>query len=123
MNILHVTTRKQWIEATRLGQYSVPTLESDGFIHASTIRQVLPVADKFYKGLTGLILLEIDPKRLRSELKWESPTGGPLPGVPEDDAFPHIYGPINLDAIVQVMDFEPDANGEFHLPGSLNPRG
>jgi uncharacterized protein (DUF952 family) len=121
LNILHVTTRKQWIEATRLGQYAVPTLQSDGFIHASTLRQVLPVADKYYKGLTGLILLEIDPKRLSSELKWEPPSGGPLPGVPEGDAFPHIYGPVNLDAIVQVLDFEPDANGEFHLPSALNP--
>ncbi len=123
MNILHVTTRKQWIEATRLGQYTVPTLETDGFIHASTISQVLPVASKFYKGLADLILLEIDTKKLKSEVKWEPPTGGPPPGVPEGDSFPHIYGPINLDAVVQVLDFEPDRNGEFHLPPSLSPRG
>ncbi len=123
MNILHVTTRKQWIEATRLGQYTVPSLEMDGFIHASTISQVVPVAAKFYKGLTGLILLEVDIKKLTSEVKWEPPTGGPPPGVPEGDAFPHIYGPINLDAVVQVLDFEPDRNGEFHLPPSLSPRG
>ena len=123
MNILHVTTRKQWIEATRLGEYSVPSLQTDGFIHASTISQVLPVAAKFYQGLTGLILLEIDPKRLKSELKWEPPTGGPLPGVPEGDAFPHIYGPVNLDAVVQVADFEPNEKGEFHLPSSLSTGG
>lgn len=123
MNIVHVTTRKAWIEATRAGQYTVPSLQTDGFIHASTTKQVLPVAAKFYKGLSGLILLEIDPKRLTSELKWEPPTGGPLPGVPEGDAFPHIYGPINLDAVVQVLDFEPDANGDFHLPASLGPGG
>ena len=118
-----MTTRKQWIEATRLGEYSVPSLQTDGFIHASTISQVLPVAAKFYKGLSGLILLEIDPKRLNSEVKWEPPTGGPPPGVPEGDAFPHIYGPVNLDAVTQVVDFDPDENGEFHLPASLNPGG
>ncbi len=123
MNILHVTTRKAWIEATRLGQYSVPSLQEEGFIHASTASQVLPVAAKYYRGLTGLLLLEIDPKRLTSKLKWEPPTGGPLPGVPEGDAFPHIYGPINLDAVVQVLDFEPDERGEFHLPASISPRG
>ena len=123
MNILHVTSRKAWIDATRAGQYSAPSLAEDGFIHASTLKQVLPVAARFYKGQTGLLLLEIDPARLTSELKWEPPTGGPLPGVPERDAFPHIYGPINLDAVIQVLDFEADENGDFSLPSSLNRGG
>jgi uncharacterized protein (DUF952 family) len=123
MNILHVTSRKAWIDATRAGRYTAPSLESEGFIHGSTIKQVLPVASKYYQGQTGLVLLEIDPKRLTSELKWEPPSGGALPGVPEGDAFPHIYGPINLDAVLQVLDFEPGPNGEFSLPASLNPGG
>jgi uncharacterized protein (DUF952 family) len=124
LNILHISSRKQWIAATRTGQYLDPSLDTEGFIHASTLKQVLPVASSFYKGQSGLVLLEIDPKRLTSELRWEPPTGGgPPPGVPEGDAFPHIYGPINLDAIIQVLDFEPDENGEFLLPSSLNPGG
>src|SRR5512140_3134097 len=123
MNILHVTSRKAWIDATRAGQYSAPSLESEGFIHGSTLKQVLPVAAKYYKGQPGLVLLEIDPKRLTSELKWESPTGGPPPGVPEDESFPHIYGPINLEAIVQVLDFEPNSSGDFALPASLDTGG
>ncbi len=124
MNILHITSRKEWIQATRSGAYSAPSLATDGFIHGSTIKQVVPVADKYYKGQAGLVLLEIDPKRLTSELKWEPPTGGgPPPGVPEGDAFPHIYGPINLDAVVQVLDFEPGGNGEFSLPPSLDRGG
>ena len=124
MNILHITSRKEWIKATRLGQYSAPSLAAEGFIHGSTIRQLLPVAAKFYKGQPGLVLLEIDPKRLASEVKWEQPSdGGPPPGVPDGESFPHIYGPINLDAVVQVLDFEPGENGEYSLPPSLNPRG
>ncbi|MGE5072566.1 MAG: DUF952 domain-containing protein, partial [Anaerolineae bacterium] len=107
----------------RAGQYSAPSLETEGFIHASTVRQALPVAAKYYSGQNGLVLLEIDPKRLTSAVKWEPPTGGPLPGVPEEDAFPHIYGPINLDAVVQVLDFGSGANGEFSLPASLNTGG
>ena len=124
MNILHITSRKRWIAATRAGQYSDPSLETDGFIHASTIKQVLPVAAKFYKAQSDLVLLEIDPKRLTSELRWEPPSGGgPPPGVPEGEAFPHIYGSINLDAVIQVLDFEPGESGEFSLPASLNPGG
>lgn len=123
MNILHITTRKAWIDATRLGQYSAASLQSEGFIHASTVSQLVPVATKFYKDQSGLVLLEIDPKRLTSEVKWEKPAGGPPPGVPEDDAFPHIYGPINLDAVVQVLDLETGPNGEFSVPPSLNHGG
>ncbi len=123
MNILHITTRKEWIDATRLGVYSPASLQSEGFIHASTISQVLPVAARYYQGQTGLVLFDIEPVRLTSELKWEPPTGGTPPGVPEGDAFPHIYGPINLDAIVQVLEFEPGENGMFSLPAPLSPRG
>ena len=120
MNILHITTRKAWIEATRTGAYSAPSLETEGFIHGSTLKQLLPVAGKFYRGQTGLVVLEIDPARLSSELKWEPPSGGgPPPGVPEGEAFPHVYGPINLDAVIQVLDLEADHNGDFSLPPSL----
>ncbi len=121
MNIFHITTRKAWIDATRLGRYSAPSLATDGLIHASTLKQILPVAAQFYRGQTGLVLLELDPKRLTSELKWEPPTGGgPPPGVPEGDAFPHIYGPINIDAVVQVLDFNANEGGEFSLPPALD---
>ena len=124
MNIFHISSRKEWIDATRNGAYVTAGLSAEGFIHGSTLKQLLPVAAKYYKGQSGLVLMEIDPKRLTSELKWEAPAGGgPPPGVPEGDAFPHVYGPINLDAVVQVLDFEPDPNGEFSLPSSLNPGG
>jgi uncharacterized protein (DUF952 family) len=43
--------------------------------------------------------------------------------VPEGDAFPHIYGPINLDAVLQVLDFGADTSGQFFLPASLNTGG
>jgi len=50
-------------------------------------------------------------------LKWEPPSGGtPPPGVPKGDMFPHIYGPINLDAVAQILDFEPYTNGKFQIP-------
>ena len=67
----------------------------------------------FYGCITGLVLLVIDPGRLASELRWD-------PGADlATELFPHIYGPINLDAVVQVIDFEPAPDGKFHLPKSL----
>lgn len=120
MSVIHIASRRLWSEAQAAGQYSAPSLAAEGFIHCSTERQVVAVAHKFYRGQTGLVLLVIDPARLNSTLKWEAPAeGAPPPGVPDADLFPHIYGPINLDAVTQVLDFEPASSGEFVLPAAL----
>ncbi len=124
MSVIHITSRRLWDEAQGAGKYAPPSLPSEGFIHCSTSKQVLAVAGRFYRGQSGLVLLVIDPARLTSALKWEPPADGtPPPGVPAADLFPHVYGPINLDAVVQVLDFEPGPNGQFSLPASLNTGG
>ena len=115
--IFHITPRVDWEAAQVKGEYVAESLNSEGFIHCSTLAQVLPVAEKYYKGQTGLVLLMIEPTLLSSDLKWEDPSGGaPPPGVPEGDLFPHIYGPINLDAVVNVLDFIRDSNGDWAMP-------
>ena len=115
--IYHLTTRQAWHGAQQRGEYRAESLETEGFIHCSTRTQILPVAEKFYKGQQGILLLEIDPSLLTSELRWEPPSGSsPPPGVPEGDLFPHIYAPINLDAIVKVYDLESNPDGSYKLP-------
>ena len=115
--IFHITSRAAWEDAQQRGDYRAESLETEGFIHCSTPSQVLPVAENFYKGQSGLILLGIEPALLSSALKWEPPSGGsPPPGVPEGDSFPHIYGPINLNAVVKVVELELNSNGAFILP-------
>lgn len=115
--IYHITSHTAWDEAQQRGDYRAESLETEGFIHCSTHSQVLPVAENFYKGQSGLILLVIEPALLSSALKWESPSGGtPPPGVPEGDSFPHIYGPINLDAVVKILDLNTDPNNKFIPP-------
>ncbi|HET6845912.1 MAG TPA: DUF952 domain-containing protein [Anaerolineales bacterium] len=114
MNIYHITSRGAWIEATRAGRYQADSLESEGFIHCSTAGQVIPVAQQFYRGQTGLVLLVIDTQKLESPVRWEQ--SAPPPGIDKVAAFPHVYGPINLSAITASLDFEPDAAGEFKLP-------
>jgi uncharacterized protein (DUF952 family) len=114
--IFHITFRKDWQAAQAKGEYTTESLHSEGFIHCSNLHQVLPVAEKFYKGQSDLVLLMIDPSRLTSTLKWEAPAGGVPPGLSAGDLFPHIYGPLNLDAVVNVFDFIFDSNGVFQLP-------
>jgi len=115
--IFHITTQTAWDEAQNNGEYRAESLITEGFIHCSTISQVIPVANNFYKAQTGLLLLMVEPTLLSSDLKWEAPSGGtPPPGVPEGAQFPHVYGPINLDAVVSTIDLKSKTDGTFELP-------
>jgi uncharacterized protein (DUF952 family) len=106
--ILHITSREQWARARQSGIYRGDTLESDGFIHCSNTEQAVRVANEVFRGCTGLVLLCIDPSQLRSEIRYE--------GVGDGERFPHVYGPVPVRAVVQVLDFEPGEDGTFALP-------
>ena len=111
--ILHATSRTAWSAAEKSGSYAADSLAGQGFIHCSTVDQILRVANDFYTGQHGLVILVIDPDRLNPDLRWE-------PGVDiATQLFPHVYGPINLDAVVDVVDFEPGPDGLFSLPYKL----
>jgi len=117
--ILHITTNEAWQKAQQTGEYKAPSLNSEGFIHCSTLKQTIDTANIFFKGQKGLILLCIDENKLNSECKYEGPTGGVQhdPGV--GNLFPHVYGPINLSAVIKVIDFPSNADGFFSLPNEL----
>ncbi len=114
--ILHITSRDAWEQARTQGAYRPDSLQSDGFIHFSASDQVIRTANTFFRGQRGLLLLVVDPHKLAVELRWEPPvhpaTGESEPG---SEKFPHLYGPLNLDAVARVLDFAPDATGLFAL--------
>ncbi len=103
--ILHITSRTEWADALTRGEYVAPSLAAEGFIHCSTEKQVIHVANAFYRGRNDLVLLAIDESKLKPELKWEAPAGARAPGISESDSFPHVFGPINLAAVAAVLDF------------------
>ncbi len=103
MTIFHITTQEQWQKAQQKGFYTTESLEKEGFIHASTAEQVPKVLDSFYQGQTDLVLLAIKPEKLESEVKWEAPIHpktGSQSLIAETEKFPHIYGKINLNAVM-----------------------
>lgn len=106
--IFHITDRSQWQAAQASGAYSHPSLEAEGFIHCSTAEQVAWVANRFFRGQSQLLVLEIESDRLTPELRYDE-----VPGV---GVFPHVYGAINLTAIDRAIDFAPNAAGEFCWP-------
>jgi uncharacterized protein (DUF952 family) len=118
--IYHLTYRKNWKYALATGPYTAKSLEKEGYIHCSTASQIVPVAMDFFPGRRKLTILVIDETLLTSPLKWEAPSGGtPPPGVPNKDKFPHVYGPINHEAVLKTLDMERDADDMFVLPENL----
>lgn len=93
--IYHVTTKQAWNEALKKGAYTTDSLVVEGFIHNSTFSQVPGVLDRYYRNQAGLILLHIEESLLTSALKYEL-----APSV--NEMFPHIFGPININAVVNV---------------------
>lgn len=98
--IFHLALASDWEEARASGVYAVSTLgrtlDEEGFIHASRADQWAGVRARFYADVTEpLVLLTIDRSRLLAEVRDEA-----VPGL--DETFPHVYGPINMDAVVEV---------------------
>jgi uncharacterized protein (DUF952 family) len=108
--IYHIALAADWEQALRDGRYAISTrgltLAEQGFIHASTATQVAAVANMFYQAAPDLLVLVIDTDRVGAEIRWED-----VPGA--DAPFPHIYGPLNTDAVVETGPFEPGPDGEF----------
>jgi uncharacterized protein (DUF952 family) len=83
----------EWTAAQALGRYDGSVVDRrDGFIHFSSREQVVETAARHFTGQTGLALLTVDPNRLGGDLRWEVSRGEAL--------FPHLYGPLNVDAVV-----------------------
>jgi uncharacterized protein (DUF952 family) len=101
MRIFHVATASDWDAAREAGSYTTSTLgrtlEEEGFVHASRADQWREVLDRHYTGVTEpLVLLEIDTDLLDVPVVEEPPA----PGVAE--TFPHVYGPVDVAAVVAV---------------------
>ena len=120
--ILHLASNDAWLAAAKKGEYRAESLSTEGFIHCSTESQIVDVANAFYHGQHGLVLLLLNPDKLTAELKWEPPAH-PNPeraATIGDELFPHIYGPLNVEAVTQVIPFEPAPDGSFSLPVELS---
>ncbi len=107
MIIYHITSASAWQHAQAEGSYQAASLKTEGFIHCSKPDQVEATADRYYHGVTGLVLLSIDSDQVLPEIRFEESHG---------EEYPHIYGPLNLGAVTAVMPFEPDADVSFTLP-------
>ncbi|MDE2602519.1 MAG: DUF952 domain-containing protein, partial [Bradyrhizobium sp.] len=80
----------------------------DGFIHFSTASQVAQTAKKHFSGQTGLLLIRIDADALGAALRWERSRN--------DELFPHLYGELDLGAVIGVQDIHARSDGTHDIP-------
>jgi glutathione S-transferase len=117
--IFHLAIDTDWIDALSTdGRYRRSTLgrhlDDIGFVHCSFANQLQATADRFYAGRRDVLLLAIDPARLDAPVRIE-----PAPGTGE--RFPHVYGPIPVEAVLWAEPVPLDAHGALHIGALLRP--
>jgi predicted cupin superfamily sugar epimerase/uncharacterized protein (DUF952 family) len=115
--VFHICRREAAVLARATGHYLADSLDGEGFIHLSRAHQVLPTAAAYFAGEPDLVVLVIDPTLLTARLVYEPPA--PLPSAspkdtPPGELYPHCYGPIDLAAIVDVMELAHFPGAEVH---------
>ncbi len=110
--IYKIAPRPLWEAAKAKGQFDgAPIDEADGFIHFSTGGQVRETAARHFARQSDLVLIAVNPDKLGDALRFEKSRGGAL--------FPHLYGPLPLDAVVWVEDLPLGIDGGHQFPGSV----
>ena len=106
-----IMSKQEWEKAQAQGIYEGSEVDRrDGFIHLSAANQVRATAQKHFFGKTDLILISIREESLGPSLIWDISRGGEL--------FPHIYGPLQLDAVGESASL-PLVNGIHQFPPGL----
>jgi uncharacterized protein (DUF952 family) len=97
--VRHLALPGDWAAARGTGEYLVSTrgrtLADEGFVHCSWVHQVAAVAQAFYADVDDLLVLTVDLDRVGAPVRHEMPPGA-------DEAFPHVFGPLPVEAVVDV---------------------
>jgi uncharacterized protein (DUF952 family) len=94
-NIYHIVLKSEWDQQIDLPEYTASSLAKEGFIHASNLEQIVATLNRFFATEMGnVVILKIDTTLLLPKLVYE-PAG--------DELFPHIFGGINNNAIVEIL--------------------
>lgn len=97
----HLVTTASWHESVRAGVHRPASLATQGFVHLSTDAQVSRTVERHYPDVGDLLLVEVDPDRLAAEVVFEEGEPG--------EWFPHLFGPLPLDAVLDVRPWSADA--------------
>jgi len=107
--IYHFTPKTLWNTGKTANNYLPEAFPEEGFIHCSTFSQILGSANKHADKTKQHVLLKINPEKLTSELLYEYTKTGAGP-------FPHIFGVLNNEAVIEEFDFPVQSDGSFKIP-------
>ncbi|MEO6668334.1 MAG: DUF952 domain-containing protein [Ferruginibacter sp.] len=93
--IYHVTRKEDWEKALSDGFYEASSLKTEGFIHASAVNQITGVLERYFENEKELVLLYIDEDKVVAPIKYQLAES-------VQEIFPHIFGTLNLDAVVKT---------------------
>lgn len=118
MKTIVVTARQSdWQQAKAIGQYEQSTIDSTladtGFIHATFPNQTIDMVNRHFTDRDDVVLLLVDAEKVKSPIKYESALSG------RSGTFPHIYGPLNADAVDTTIELEKAKDGKFIAPKEL----
>ena len=98
MLIYHVVLPGVWAHFKDKDFYNASSLQTEGFIHCSFAAQLEGVLQRYYANEKHILILTIDAEKLKSKLIEEPSTN--------NEIYPHIYGEINRDAIIEIEERE-----------------
>ena len=97
-NIYHICTQKSWADQSKAMDYIHDSLENENFIHCSNEDQIAGVLKRYFTETNNLVILTIKSDMVIPTIKYEI--------APIGEYFPHIYGPLNKDAIIEVQEID-----------------
>lgn len=112
MRLFHLLAAAEWEAAKCAGVYAPRSLELEGFIHLSLDRQLLRSAEKYFAGRNDVVVLALDATKLTAAVKLEHVAMA-------KDSFPHLYGPLNLSAVIDAEPLHRGGDGKFCPPACL----
>ena len=110
--LVHLAERARWDAARARGSYLPAEWDRDGFIHLSSLHQLLTPANRFHRGRQDLVALVVDAHLLGAAVVWEAGTG-------TVERFPHLYAALTPMAVLGAYPMRPEPDGGFLLPPPL----
>ena len=105
-NIFVLMSKATLRESQSSGQFAPESLQTEKFIHASPADQLTRVANKYYSENNTVYVAVVKKTAVQAPIKWEPATGG---------LYPHIYGPLNMSAVVELQPFFRNEDGNFAI--------